>query len=124
MGGGLLGWGAAVGAAGAGSGMFGAGSLRAAGFDADTAGSSTTTTGSGIAEERNSRRRGPGAWFDRRRADHVACRWRRRLIGTTIVVMDRSLVRARLVSEENRRTVGLIVPVISRGASWGKRVCR
>lgn len=123
MGGGLLGWGAGVCAAIAGSGMLGTGSLRAAGFDADTAGRGTAGAGSGIAEEWYSRRRGLNAWFHRRQAGHVVCGSSRRLLGTDIIDMSRAFVRARLVSEEDRRTVDLIIPDISWGASGVQRMC-
>jgi len=88
------------------------------------AGAGTATTGSGTAEERDSRGVSRSVFLSRRQTRVGVRRRRRRLDGIASIIM--SWACARLVAEEDRRTVGnFIIPTIARGpASGGKRVCR
>ena len=116
-----------VGAAGFGLCVFCAGGLAAAGVGAEglcAAGFGAGSAGLDAAEERESGRRGHRALFSSRCAYLIVIGRRREILGIDIIVVGRSFVCARLVSEKHRRTRCLIMPMITRGpASGSKRVC-
>jgi len=116
-----------VSAAGSGLCMFGTGVFVAAAVGAGGLGAASSGVGSAGfdgAEERNSGGRGHGALFFSWRDSLIVRRRRGRLVGSVIIIVGKALVRARLVSEENRRPGYLIIPMIARGpASGGKRMC-
>ena len=118
---------ALVSAAGSGLCMFGTGVFVAAGVGAGGLGAASFGAASATfdaAKERNSGGRGHGALFFSWRASLMVRRRRGRLVGSVIIIVGKALVRARLVSEENRRPGYLIIPMIARGpASGGKRMC-